>query len=165
MEVGKHCQLSTCSRLSFLPVSCAYCSSTFCESHFLPEQHQCTDPSIANSVLSEEELLRRLAGSGAGGRLPCQRKGCKKLSFEVTTDAAGSSSNTGHITQARSFTHKAPRCERCRGFFCAAHRSAIAHGCKAPAPLTEGQLKMKAAEDRKKKAASVLAKHFPNHKK
>jgi predicted nucleic acid binding AN1-type Zn finger protein len=159
MEVGQHCQLSTCSRLSFLPIVCVYCSAVFCESHFLPEQHSCTAPAAINSVLSEDELLRRLANSGSGGRLPCQRSGCKKLSFELKT-AATTSTNSA----STAFTHAAPRCERCQKFFCASHRSVLSHGCKAKAPPSEGQLKLQAVEDRKKKAAAVLAKHFPNRK-
>lgn len=173
MEIGEHCSLSECSRLSFLPIQCTLCTTTFCESHFLPEQHSCGAATTKASVLSEDELLRRIASSGASGRLPCQKKGCKKLSFEVQSHPSTTSSSTpssapaSNETQAplrKAFTHTAPRCERCKGLFCAVHRSAISHGCAAPAPMTEGQLKLKAMEDRKKKAAAVLAKHFPNRK-
>lgn len=173
MEVGEHCAFSSCGRLSFLPVSCPLCTTTFCESHFLPEQHRCSKASSLSKVLNDEELLSRIASTGSAGRLPCQKQGCKKLSFEVqnlptneSTYATPASSQTG-VKQAaprRAFTHAAPRCERCKGLFCASHRSTTSHGCTAPAPITEGQLKLKAIEDRKKKAAAVLAKHFPNRK-
>lgn len=167
MEVGEHCALSTCGRLSFLPVSCPLCTTTFCESHFLPEQHSCAAAATKTAVLSDDELLRRIAASGLSGRLPCQKKGCKKLSFEVQSDSTStpSSGSTGsQVAPRRAFTHAAPRCERCKGLFCAIHRSAVSHGCTAPPPMTEGQLKVKAVEDRKKKAAAVLAKNFPNRK-
>lgn len=167
MEIGEHCAFSTCGRLSFLPVSCPLCTTTFCESHFLPEQHKCAKAASTSTVLSDDELLRRITSTGSSGRLPCQKKGCKKLSFEVeqrSADDGGSSSSLIAMPTRRAFTHAAPRCERCRGLFCAIHRSAPSHGCTAPPPLTEGQLKIKAMEDRKKKAASVLAKHFPNRK-
>ena len=169
MEIGEHCTLSTCGRLSFLPVSCPLCTTTFCESHFLPEQHRCAKAASTSKVLSDDELLQRIATSGSFGRLPCQKQGCRKLSFQVQTQRApaspaSASSSLSGSNPRRAFTHAAPRCERCKGLFCAIHRSASSHGCAAPAPLTEGQLKLKAIEDRKKKAAAVLAKNFPNRK-
>lgn len=178
MEIGQHCAFSTCGRLSFLPVACPLCTTTFCESHFLPEQHRCAKAASTSKVLSDDELLQRIAASGSSGRLPCQKQGCKKLSFEVQTQPATASPAQRAATIAsstlgppatapskRAFTHAAPRCERCKGLFCAIHRSAVSHGCLAPAPLTEGQLKLKTIEDRKKKAAAVLAKNFPNRKR
>ena len=174
MEIGEHCALSSCGRLSFLPVSCPLCSTTFCESHFLPEQHGCATAASSSTVLRGDELLRRITTSGSSGRLPCQKQGCKKLSFEVRNGSANTAkpaaSPTSSLTGSsntpprRAFTHAAPRCDRCKGLFCAIHRSAVSHGCTAAAPLTEGQLKVKAVDDRKKKAAAVLAKHFPNRK-
>lgn len=161
MEFGHHCELSTCSRLSFLPITCPYCKAAFCESHYLTDQHACASAESTESVLSEEVFLQRLAASDAGGRLPCQRKGCKSLSFQLQTQPTASP--TASTGSHKVFTHTAPRCDRCKGFFCAAHRSAPRHGCTSAAPLTEGQLKLKAVQDRKAKAASVLAKHFPNH--
>ena len=170
----------TCGRLSFLPITCPYCRTDFCELHFLPEQHACKAPGATNTVLSDVELAKRYArcssGSGptASGRLPCQKRGCKKFSLELEPDKESSSSSTSvrvvdgsgsNQSVGRTFTHAAPRCERCRGLFCMMHRSTIAHGCKAPAPQTEGQARIKAAEERKKKAAEVLAKHFPDRKK
>jgi hypothetical protein len=41
------------------------------------------------------------------------------------------------------------------------HRSFTAHDCKGPAPLTDGQKKILAAQERKKKAAEILKKNFP----
>ncbi|SOV07470.1 uncharacterized protein UDID_05092 [Ustilago sp. UG-2017a] len=170
MEVGEHCALSTCGRLSFLPVSCPLCTTTFCESHFLPEQHICAKAASTSKVLSDDELIRRLASSGSSGRLPCQKRGCKKVSFGVQGQAAtapassNSTSDSSTTAPGRAFTHAPPRCERCKGLFCTTHRSATSHGCTAAAPMTEGQMKLKAMEDRKKKAAAVLAKHFPNRK-
>ncbi|KAN0065247.1 hypothetical protein ACQY0O_001744 [Thecaphora frezii] len=192
MEVGTHCSEASCGRLSFLPITCPFCRSEYCESHFLPEQHACSAPGALTSTLSDTELAKRYARSAPNRgssttehRLPCQKRGCKKFSLQVAgadTDmstAAGTASNSrivdgaggsqalrggGAAPAARPFAHEAPRCERCRGLYCMMHRSAIAHGCKAPPPMTEGQARIKAAEERKKKAAEVLAKHFPNRK-
>ncbi|EPQ26893.1 uncharacterized protein PFL1_05528 [Pseudozyma flocculosa PF-1] len=204
METGTHCADTSCNRLSFLPITCAYCRSEYCESHFLPEQHSCAAPGALDSTLSDTELVERFARSSSSAnrdastpdRLPCQKRGCRKFSLELAASPSSSSSSsspqTGTSTGAgagagirlvdgaggsrtvqpastaagpgRPFSHAAPRCERCRGLFCPMHRSAIAHGCTAPPPQTEGQARIKAAEERKKKAAAVLAKHFPNRK-
>ncbi|KAF9558097.1 zinc finger, AN1-type domain [Mortierella alpina] len=52
-SVGAHCGLAECQSLSFLPFQCSFCSRTFCTSHRLPADHQCTQWSLeshANSV-------------------------------------------------------------------------------------------------------------------
>lgn len=58
-------------------------------------------------------------------RLPCQSAGCKRFSLYVDatvhqkSERGAMSISTldgGH--ERRPFTHAAPRCDRCRGFFC-----------------------------------------------
>jgi len=56
-------------------------------------------------------------------KLPCQRAGCKQFSLQldpITLNATKpmnvSQSDGSH--QASKVVHAAPRCERCRGFFC-----------------------------------------------
>ncbi|CEH15797.1 ARSENITE INDUCUBLE RNA ASSOCIATED PROTEIN AIP-1-RELATED [Ceraceosorus bombacis] len=58
-------------------------------------------------------------------------------------------------------SHAAPRCERCGGLFCMKHRSATSHKCTVPAPITEGNARLQAAEERKRRAQEMLAKNFP----
>lgn len=156
MEIGEYCTLSSCATLTFLPITCAYCRSRFCQSHFLPLQHHCQAPGAAEAdrTLSDTEILKRyqrvnarrkdVQAAGSGGqdlatisnstieeqeepsRLPCQRAGCKRFSLHM--DANVPKIKEGNETvnvvkrdgrhDQRVFTHAAPRCERCRGFFC-----------------------------------------------
>lgn len=188
-EYGTHCHLSSCLRTSFLPLSCAFCRSTFCEAHFLPDQHKCSSPGASESqrILTPNELAKRVlranpgrAGqAGSGQRLPCQKTGCKGFSLEVAPSGgtpSGSSSATPSVAvkdadgvqvqsqASNAFQHKAPTCPNCRGLFCVSHRAPKSHSCSAPAPRTEGQQRLDAAEERKRKAREILAKNFPGRK-
>lgn len=151
MEVGEHCTLESCHRLTFLPISCAYCRSFFCQSHFLPLQHRCSAPGAAEAdrTLSDTEILKRVQranarrveiqrgeeattsssalGSVEGGpsRLPCQKVNCKRFSLQLDQPSVtpaksplGVSLNDGRHDWRPAVTHAAPRCDRCRGFFC-----------------------------------------------
>lgn len=137
MEHGTTCHLSTCLSLTFLPLSCAFCRQAFCESHFLPAQHDCTAPGAKESsrTLSESELAKRIlrtsqrqrgeTGEGVGGmgtgRLPCQRRGCKGFSLVVGGSVGGGEERkTGLAVRSggEMVQHKAPSCERCKGLYC-----------------------------------------------
>lgn len=158
---GVHCALAECGRLSFLPLRCASCTAKFCEQHFLPEQHRCAAPGAQSRSLSDAALAARMADANSGSselRVPCQKPGCKRFSLQVNSSS--------------KLSHTAPRCERCGALFCmtyaaeadgadSRHRSVAAHGCTAPAPRTEGQKRLDAAQARKEHARKVLAKHFP----
>ncbi|CAO1612693.1 unnamed protein product [Parajaminaea phylloscopi] len=163
MEHGTNCHLSSCLQLSFLPLSCPFCRRLFCESHFLPAQHTCQAPGAKDSasVLTSAELTKRVLRANTEGdslgssRLPCQKRGCKAHSLEVHN-----ASSTEQYRQ--SVQHKAPTCHRCSGLFCSSHRSPTHHDCSAPEPPSEGQQRMAAAEERKRKARELIAMKFPN---
>lgn len=40
-DKGKHCDVSACQALDFLPFECTYCSRTFCLAHFKTNDHDC----------------------------------------------------------------------------------------------------------------------------
>ncbi|XP_055676981.1 AN1-type zinc finger protein 2A [Lutzomyia longipalpis] len=40
-DLGKHCSVSTCQRLDFLPVKCDACSEILCSEHYSYEKHGC----------------------------------------------------------------------------------------------------------------------------
>ena len=134
---GVHCTWPACRQLTFLPLACPGCQAPFCEAHAQPSAHACTAP----------HEKRERADASHETRVVCQKAQCQKPTLAV----AG----------AHAVTHNAPRCERCHGLFCPSHRSAVAHGCTAPAPLTEGAKRAAAAEARRARAQAVLAKHFP----
>lgn len=103
MEHGVQCTLSSCRRLSFLPINCRHCAEPFCESHHFPDQHACE----ASSRLPASEDAARL-GRGQT-RKQCEVKGCNAFSLELLPSSAAGSAG---------FTHAAPKCERCSGSYC-----------------------------------------------
>lgn len=151
MEIGDYCKLESCQTLTYLPVNCPYCRRKYCQSHFLPSQHDCKAPGAAEAdkTLSETEILKRIQranerrkeiqqgtemttttiGLGSGvdqagpSKLPCQKAGCKQYSLQI--DAVTLSNSKPPTVSQRDGTHQdarvvhaAPRCDRCRGFFC-----------------------------------------------
>lgn len=152
MEIGEHCKLSSCLTLTFLPVNCPYCRSRFCQSHFLPSQHDCKAPGAAEAdrTLSETEILKRVQranerrrevqqGESSGqaaardqeesdkagpAKLPCQRAGCKQFSLQLDPTTLNSTKSAVNVSQqdgghqSSKVIHAAPRCDRCKGFFC-----------------------------------------------
>lgn len=45
-ELGRHCALTDCKRLDFLPVKCNGCDLIFCLDHYQYEHHACPKPDI-----------------------------------------------------------------------------------------------------------------------
>lgn len=43
-NVGKHCEVSTCRQLDFLPFTCDNCKKIFCSEHRKYENHKCSIP-------------------------------------------------------------------------------------------------------------------------
>lgn len=133
---GEHCALHTCRALSFLPIACSACGARFCEQHAAPERHACKAAAPARTAQDASHETR----------VVCHKAGCAKPTLQVA--------------RAGAVTHRAPRCERCGGLFCPAHRSAAAHACQVPRPPTEGERRAAAAEARRARARAVLAKQF-----
>ncbi len=106
MEHGVHCTLSSCNRLSFLPIPCQYCTRTFCEAHHLPDEHSCDAPSRPQAAAGGSSTVVQQQQT----RKKCEAKDCKAFSLELLPQAAAKA--------GAGFTHSAPRCERCQGSFC-----------------------------------------------
>ncbi|CAD6884757.1 unnamed protein product [Tilletia controversa] len=180
MEFGTHCRLENCNRLDFLPVKCPACKEPFCDTHYLPPAHECTAPGA--SEFKPEEFVDPASRKAASStvRTPCPVQGCKRFTLQVeereggegkavgsrqTGPASSSSSRDVQQKEQKAFTHTAPRCYRCQGLFCPDHRPLPAHGCTAPPPKSEGQHKGEAADERKRRAQEMMAKHFPSKAK
>lgn len=147
MDIGEHCTLTSCNTLTFLPVNCFHCRHRFCQSHFLPLQHDCKAPGAAEAdrTLSETEILLRVQQASARRRqiqqgdesplidgsesiagpskLPCQKAGCKQFTLQLDPTSlkdqiAAEKSAEQRPPSKVKVIHAAPRCERCRGFFC-----------------------------------------------
>merc|ERR1711879_534831 len=53
-HIGTHCQLKSCNRLDYLPFKCNHCSLNFCESHWKPDQHECSKFVKENTTSTEK---------------------------------------------------------------------------------------------------------------
>jgi len=103
MDIGTHCALDTCKRLTFLPIACPQCTRRFCETCVPPEAHACAAATPAESGSSKQQ---------GADRVRCAVPKCTAYSLELAPAAPGAQRALPGVA------HKAPRCERCRGAFC-----------------------------------------------
>ncbi|XP_026148127.1 AN1-type zinc finger protein 1 [Mastacembelus armatus] len=67
LDIGKHCQVKSCSLKDFLPFVCDSCSGVFCLEHRSREAHSCT----------EEPVKREVQTVGSTASYPCSFEDCK----------------------------------------------------------------------------------------
>lgn len=42
-KLGKHCQITECRQIDWMPMGCKYCKGTFCYDHYSIENHKCKE--------------------------------------------------------------------------------------------------------------------------
>ncbi|XP_072014120.1 AN1-type zinc finger protein 1-like [Amphiura filiformis] len=47
VHVGKHCTVTTCKQLDFLPIVCNGCSQIFCKDHYSVDAHNCSQENFS----------------------------------------------------------------------------------------------------------------------
>ncbi|XP_031706125.1 AN1-type zinc finger protein 1 [Anarrhichthys ocellatus] len=67
IDIGKHCQIDSCSQNDFLPFVCELCSGVFCLDHRSREAHSC----------SVEPVKRVSQNVGGSTSYPCSFQDCK----------------------------------------------------------------------------------------
>ncbi|XP_054479207.1 AN1-type zinc finger protein 1 [Anoplopoma fimbria] len=67
IDIGKHCQIDSCSQNDFLPFVCELCSGVFCLEHRSREAHLC----------SEEPVKKVSQTVGGSTSYPCSFQDCK----------------------------------------------------------------------------------------
>ncbi|XP_075936845.1 AN1-type zinc finger protein 1 [Anarhichas minor] len=67
IDIGKHCQIDSCSQNDFLPFVCELCSGVFCLDHRSREAHSC----------SAEPVKRVSQTVGGSTSYPCSFQDCK----------------------------------------------------------------------------------------
>ncbi|KAK9527643.1 hypothetical protein VZT92_014187 [Zoarces viviparus] len=67
IDIGKHCQINSCSQNDFLPFVCELCSGVFCLDHRSREAHSC----------SAEPVKRVSQTVGGSTSYPCSFQDCK----------------------------------------------------------------------------------------
>ena len=117
MDIGLHCPLEKCQKLDFLPIKCHFCGQSFCEDHYLPEQHDC--PSIPSSADAQSP------------------SSAQKPQIEYETCYFSNCS----LPEKKGAKVK---CDKCNQLFCLGHRHPDQHSCPVEkALLVAEQLKQK----------------------
>lgn len=70
VNLGKHCSISDCHQLDFLPFDCVHCTKTFCKEHFNVELHRCENK--PNNEITKEERTKNT------DVYKCSVEGCEK---------------------------------------------------------------------------------------
>ncbi|KAI8099891.1 uncharacterized protein BX664DRAFT_322341 [Halteromyces radiatus] len=155
-QVGRHCSLSSCNSLDFLPITCPFCENTFCGDHRLPSSHRCSSWSNDKQVslctqcqkliymesLSPEDTLTQHISSECKLYLFPPAKMSSSAKLECAVDRC-------HELDPRIGPAHCTACDR---DFCLKHRYQTTHQC--PALLIDPK------EERKLAAQEKLAKTY-----
>merc|ERR1711962_951711 len=125
MDIGLHCPLDKCQKLDFLPIKCHYCGQSFCEDHYLPEQHDC--PKLSEIPINSTE---------------------KPASVSESYEKC-------HLISCSSPKGAKVKCSKCEKFFCLGCRHPDQHACPVEKAERQTQIdkqKQKILADEKEKA-------------
>ncbi|KAK3864736.1 hypothetical protein Pcinc_029596 [Petrolisthes cinctipes] len=106
-DLGQQCQVSSCSQLDFLPIKCHFCGESYCQYHFLPQQHKCIGE---NHQTRTTEVPESPGERVCGKKYLCEVKGCRG----------------GELAPVI--------CPACTHNFCLAHRHQVDHECSSYQP-------------------------------
>ncbi|KAI7902597.1 uncharacterized protein BX663DRAFT_509784 [Cokeromyces recurvatus] len=164
-QVGKHCQLSDCNSLDFLPIACPFCKQTFCGDHRLPLSHQCLQWNQVNNQLAQCNVCQHLIKAPESMN-PEQALEKHKISYCQLYLYSNDTSMKKMINRdcAVDGCHAIDpyigpvHCNGCEQEFCLAHRYPSSHHCVS---LNENEQKK---QDRKLAAQEKLSKTFHHNK-
>lgn len=118
--IGKHCQLTYCNQLDFLPFFCQSCKGTFCLDHRSESSHQCSNPGAWAERRRLANLARHSAGENRTMRDLVSQKPCADPACKTTI---GTSLVPG------------VHCQSCNRDYCLKHRLKEDHNCKNLVPV------------------------------
>lgn len=128
MSVGKHCSLSDCKRLDFLPYKCGPCGMIFCQEHYGVNFHNCPSFKSKDRVIPSCPLCGKLVVLTANETINDQverhiRSGCQNLTVEKRKKNRCSQMNCKKSSLVPIGCHK------CLKNFCVRHRHPGDHNC------------------------------------
>ncbi|KAG2218404.1 hypothetical protein INT45_011592 [Circinella minor] len=149
-NVGKHCSLSNCQTLDFLPITCPFCQKTFCGPHGLPKDHDCSEWSQVDRRVVQCNTCQNMV------LVPEKSNVEQALKDHICKPLEQTKKKKCGVTGCREFEqHKIVlpvHCKGCDKEFCLKHRLKVDHGC----PILEVDEK----ETRKQAAQEKLSKTF-----
>ncbi|KAI9485553.1 MAG: hypothetical protein EXX96DRAFT_12375 [Benjaminiella poitrasii] len=165
-QIGKHCQLSGCNSLDFLPIACPLCKHTFCGDHRLPLAHDCSQWSRINNQLTQCNVCQHLVKASESTNLSPEEALDKHKASKCSLFLYPPNESMKTVSQncaVRGCHNIDPRigpvhCNGCDQDFCLTHRYPSSHQCSL---LHENEQKK---IDKKLMAQEKLAKTFHQHK-
>ncbi|PYI12061.1 hypothetical protein BO78DRAFT_357555 [Aspergillus sclerotiicarbonarius CBS 121057] len=118
-SIGRHCQLSYCNQLDFLPFRCSSCKGTFCLDHRTETAHKCPR-----------------AGEWARAQHPSSSPSPSNTSASTSSNQKPTIYNTDQCAEVscktliHTLTDPGVTCPECKKSFCLRHRLREGHECR-----------------------------------
>ncbi|XP_054715859.1 AN1-type zinc finger protein 2A-like [Uloborus diversus] len=140
-DLGKHCSVTTCNMLDFLPMKCDACSEIFCKDHFNYLNHSCKNAYKKDVQVPVCPLCNNPVPSKRGEQ-PDIAVG-QHIDRDCQADPA--------IAQRKIYTNKCfvkgcrqkevikITCDSCKKTYCLTHRHPSDHKCQEQKPMPAAQ--------------------------
>ncbi|KAJ9562372.1 hypothetical protein OSB04_007532 [Centaurea solstitialis] len=139
-DLGKHCQLSDCNQLDFLPFKCDGCQKVFCVEHRSYKSHECSN----SDHNSRKVLVCETCSSSI--EIPRNSKGGEDEMNSILTkhqksgdcDPKKKKKPTCGVKRCKEILtfSNTSSCRSCQIKFCLKHRFQSDHTCKSNHPVT-----------------------------
>ncbi|CDH58979.1 predicted protein [Lichtheimia corymbifera JMRC:FSU:9682] len=137
-QLGKHCSLSTCRSLDFLPVTCPFCHKTFCGEH--RHAHPCNkrpDKAVAQCSKCAQMVLAAVA-EGLTLEQTLERhveSNCKTYVWQIPpSETIKRICGVKGCRDLEDGNAVSTKCANCQQVFCLRHRHGPDHHCPVSSP-------------------------------
>eukprot|EP00475_Leptophrys_vorax_P028006 TRINITY_DN401_c0_g1_i1.p1 TRINITY_DN401_c0_g1~~TRINITY_DN401_c0_g1_i1.p1 ORF type:complete len:191 (-),score=36.56 TRINITY_DN401_c0_g1_i1:118-690(-) len=123
--LGKHCALSSCKQLDFLPFTCSKCNQVTCLEHHSLNAHECPNAEEAKTISCPVcEGVVAIAGGQDANQVMDDHisKGCAKPTSVKPLRCSLKGCKTKSVQQVS--------CKKCNLSYCLGHRFPDDHKCK-----------------------------------
>nr|CCA23974.1 conserved hypothetical protein [Albugo laibachii Nc14] len=136
MDVGKHCSITHCSQIDFLPFECDCCHSIFCLEHRSYDSHSCVSVQKTDSRVFECPICKKIINCTPDQDIH-QVWNAHNLCGDcvaISTDAPRKKKIRCGALQCRAVIGPSNRfeCTTCLQIVCLTHRFPSEHLCKKP---------------------------------
>lgn len=157
-DLGKHCCVSTCNKLDFLPIQCDACNKIFCDEHYQYSTHNC-----ANAYKKDYQVpvcpLCNIPIPIQRGQLPDYA-----VSNHIDSDCQSDPAKQKRKVFTNKCSYKSCKakevipivCDECTYNYCLKHRHTADHNCQGKlAAMRKRNLEASLARQKQNSAAST----------